>query len=70
MRQNSALDRFDFTKKLSVGDVYSFAIILQQILLRSPPFRNTFSDHPAVDSDVLTDKELVMEVFTRESSIP
>ncbi|OWA53393.1 Atrial natriuretic peptide receptor 1 [Hypsibius exemplaris] len=49
------------------GDVYSFAILLQQIILRSPPFRSNFVDHRA-DGDALTDKEVVIEV--KKGTVP
>ncbi|OQV16420.1 Atrial natriuretic peptide receptor 1 [Hypsibius exemplaris] len=39
------------------GDMYSYAVILQQIIMRSPPFRS--HDH---NKNMLSDKELLLEV--------
>ncbi|XP_055351643.1 atrial natriuretic peptide receptor 1-like [Paramacrobiotus metropolitanus] len=41
------------------GDVYSYSIIVQQILLRAPPFRNGFHD-PGLTT--LLDREIIMEI--------
>ncbi|XP_055354563.1 atrial natriuretic peptide receptor 1-like [Paramacrobiotus metropolitanus] len=42
------------------GDVYSFAIVLQQVILRSPPYRN--NNIPKTGGDDFSSRDIIMEV--------
>ncbi|XP_055346499.1 atrial natriuretic peptide receptor 1-like [Paramacrobiotus metropolitanus] len=50
------------------GDVYSYAIILQQIILRSNPFSSGISENHSLIEMSFSDKDIVMEV--KQGNIP
>lgn len=46
------------------GDVYSFAILMQQIILRSDPFQKTHLDKRS--EDAMSHEEIIMDVSLRK----